>query len=595
MIDINSIMYGKEYPITNINTKDDKIELEVNSIYTRKKCPNCGQESRCVHDFHIRRVQDTPIHNKETWLKLTVKEFECTNEVCETKTFTEEIPFVGKNQVMTYYLQYYIVTLAIYMSSSATALILSLLGVKTSADTVDNLLKKIEINDNPNVEKIGIDDVALRKGINYATAIYDLETHQLIALLKGREKDDIVPWLKEHPKIKYVARDRASAYAEAISEVFPDAIQVADRFHLFENITKYLKDMLYQELPDKIVIKNGEVLDKKAEKVVKELANIDESILNSLNYDNTEPVDKNNNKIEFISTRNNLNSKESIKQSENRIKKYEAIKNMNIDYKENYLTIYELKEKYGYSITAIKKYLNMTNEEIEKIKEKRTYNTKENKMSPYCNIIYKMLVDGISLEYIFAYIKKIGYDGSDMSLRTYIGIMASNNDIGNINFNIFNRYEYYKDETIITRYELFKYLLTLDENKIKNEVIEKNIDIIKTKFNIVEKIRDIFINFHDTIFSNDITKLDEFINKYSEDMKSFCNGLKKDINAIQNAISYEINSGFVEGNNNKFKLIKRIVYGKQKLCNLFKRCWLNFSSTLDNLDDLKIAMTPFLK
>lgn len=50
-------------------------------------------------------------------------------------------------------------------------------------------------------------------------------------------------------------------------------------------------------------------------------------------------------------------------------------------------------------------------------------------MASYCNIIYKMLVDGISFEYIFAYIKKIGYTGNDMSLRNYISIMSSNNGI----------------------------------------------------------------------------------------------------------------------------------------------------------------------
>ena len=105
--------------------------------------------------------------------------------------------------------------------------------------------------------------MAIRKGMKYATAIYDLDTHHLIALLEGREKDDIVPWLKEHKNIKFVARDRASSYAEAIDEVLPNTVQVADRFHLFENIIKYLKERFYSELPDKIVIKDNEILDKK--------------------------------------------------------------------------------------------------------------------------------------------------------------------------------------------------------------------------------------------------------------------------------------------------------------------------------------------
>ena len=129
--------------------------------------------------------------------------------------------------------------------------------------------------------------------------------------------------------------------------------------------------------------------------------------------------------------------------------------------------------------------------------------------------------------------------------------------------------------------ELLKHLLTIDENK-KNKEIEKYLPIIIEKYPIVKIIQNIFMDFHDVIFGQDTELLDIFIELYKLNIPTFCKGLKKDIAAIKNAISYKINSGFVEGNNNKFKLIKRIVYGKQKLCNLFKKTYLCFLSTLDN-------------
>lgn len=86
------------------------------------------------------------------------------------------------------------------------------------------------------------------------------------------------------------------------------------------------------------------------------------------------------------------------------------------------------------------------------------------------------------------------------------------------------------------------------------------------------------------MFSADPDNLDLFIDIYNDLILSFCNGIKKDIAPVKNAISYKINSGFVEGNNNKFKLIKRILYGKSKLVNLFKKCYLGFMSTLDTFD-----------
>ena len=122
--------------------------------------------------------------------------------------------------------------------------------------------------------------------------------------------------------------------------------------------------------------------------------------------------------------------------------------------------------------------------------------------------------------------------------------------------------------------------MTINNKKLNNKNIEDNLELIESTFPKVKEIKTIFQDFHNTIFSKNEENLDLFIELYKDILPSFCNGLKKDIAAVKNAISDTINSGFVEGNNNKFKLIKRIVYGKQKLVNLFKRCYLAFTSTL---------------
>ena len=205
-----------------------------------------------------------------------------------------------------------------------------------------------------------------------------------------------------------------------------------------------------------------------------------------------------------------------------------------------------------------------------------------------------MLKDKQPIEYIMAYILKQGYNGSLISLRGIICIIAKNNNIPEVHFRIYNEYEYPKDETIITRYELLKYILTVNTNKEKSKMINDNLKIIENKFPIVKEIRIMFKDFHDTIFSKDSELIDIFIEMYNDMLPSFCNGLKKDIAAVKFAISDPINSGFVEGNNNKFKLIKRIVYGKQKLVNLFKRCYLAFTSTLEDLSLLKLAINPLI-
>lgn len=79
--------------------------------------------------------------------------------------------------------------------------------------------------------------------MKYATAIYDLKTHRLIALLKETDSKTLEDWLNNHKKVKLVAKDRASVYASAINKVLPECVQVADKYHLLENLLEKLKDI----------------------------------------------------------------------------------------------------------------------------------------------------------------------------------------------------------------------------------------------------------------------------------------------------------------------------------------------------------------
>ena len=119
--------------------------------------------------------------------------------------------------------------------------------------------------------------------------------------------------------------------------------------------------------------------------------------------------------------------------------------------------------------------------------------------------------------------------------------------------------KYPDDVTVIHRNELLKHILTIDPKKAKNKTISENLDIIMQKIPIVAKVAAMFQEFHEVLMGKDPEKVDEYIEKYADsEIASFCTGLKKDIAPVKNAISSDVSSGFVEGNNNKFKLIKRI-------------------------------------
>ena len=571
------------YEITNYEEIEDKIIIDVKSKLTSCKCPKCEIESNIYHSTYKRLIQDTPIHNTETWLNVTAYEFECPNEECKIKTFTEQLSFAKRNKVKTNALIQLILSISIFLSSTSASLVLSFLGVKVSADVIDAIIRNVEVVDRPDVEEVGIDDVAIRKGMTYATAIYDMKDHSLIALLEGRDANSVKEWLEQHKKIKVVARDRASAYAVAISEVLPECIQVADRFHLFDNLIEHLKEIFYAQVPEKIFIKDNKIIDVKEIKKVPELS-VDEEILNKLSYDNSQPIDENGNIIEFDSKFHNLDNKQYIVQTENRIKKMNDIIELRKRLKgANCHEKKDIAKEFNISVSSLRKYSKMTDEEVLNIANRKDYKKrKTKKMDNYSNIIYKMIVDNLSPDYIVSYVKKIGCEATICTIKNYIFILVKNNNLKYDYSNIRFKYVYPKDIIAITRYELLKYLLSI--NKTRDKKIDDCIQAIFDKYPIAKEIKEIFKDFHDTIFSKDEEMLDIFIGLYKNKIETFCNGLEKDIAPIKNAISLKINSGFVEGNNNKFKLIKRILYGKSNLVNLFKKSFLSFLATTENFD-----------
>lgn len=314
-----SFLFGENHFIYNYREDEKNFHIYIKSKPHISCCPKCGMESKKLHATYERTLQDTPIHCKQTFLHMNVYKYECLNLECDCKVFMESLPFAKPSQVRTDALNSLILGVSMFLSNEGASKVLALLGVKVSNDTIQSLYNKIEFIDNPDVEAVGIDDVAIRKGQTYATAIYDLNDHHLIALLEGRDGKTLKEWLQNHKKIRLVARDRASAYATAISEVLPKCVQVADRFHLLQNLLSYLKDIFKEEIPSNIYIRDKQILDGAPKKVLKE-KKPDEAFLKSLHYDNTPPLNADGTEHIYDNKRHDKTSKQYLRQAEGRKK-----------------------------------------------------------------------------------------------------------------------------------------------------------------------------------------------------------------------------------------------------------------------------------
>jgi len=227
----------------------------------------------------------------------------------------------------------------------------------------------------------------------------------------------------------------------------------------------------------------------------------------------------------------------------------------------------------------------MSEEEITALDYRTIYKKRKTMFDDYFNIIYKMLRDKVYLPIIISYIIRLGYDGNIGSLQTKIGRIAKNNFNLRLGMEWAFKFAYPKDISVVKRNEILRYITTKNPKIKRNENIEKYIDIIKEKYKTVGELEYIYNDFYETIMGKEPNKLGGFITKYeSSVINGFIDGIKDDIVSVRNGISSEISSGFVEGNNNKFKLIKRILYGRANLDTLFKKCYLAFKFGLDEFN-----------
>jgi transposase len=178
-------------------------------------------------------------------LELHARRFFCDHDPCQQQVFCERLPTVAARYARkTIRLSSALVLIGFALGGEAGARIARALGLQTSPDSLIRHLRRTAAAEPPTVRVLGVDDWAKRKGHTYGTILVDLERRSVVDLLPDREAETLAAWLKEHPSVEVVSRDRSRAYANGITLGAPQAIQVADRWHLLKNITDALERLV---------------------------------------------------------------------------------------------------------------------------------------------------------------------------------------------------------------------------------------------------------------------------------------------------------------------------------------------------------------
>lgn len=469
--------------------------------------------SNRIHSTYRRVIADLPIIGATGIIEIQVRKFFCINSECKRKIFCERIGDLARPYGRrTERCRDFSSKVAFSTSCESASRVCGYIGIQLSPDTLLRIIRST-MHETVISEYIGIDDWAYKRNEKYGTLICDLISHKPMAVLEGRSTEVLEKWLRANPPVKLVSRDRASSYTCAINNVSRSIIQVADRFHLYKNLLDAVKSSIERHMPVNISV------------------NVNDSSTESINED-IKPDEKVN-----------------INVLANQKKRYElAVMAKELE-SQGYLRK-EISKIVGVGIKKLRKYL-AGEPECLAIHGNRNKG-KDSMLDNFQYEIEQMLETKITITQIFQNLRELGYEGKYTILARYCCNIKGNRSTNKQD----KKTVYYSSQDIIKHVWCYA---TIPEEHIKQ---------IRQKYKEIDFIREKVAEYRKSVKTQNEEGLIAWIHAVSEckinELKSFAIGLMRDIDAVVNSLKYPFSNGLLEGQVNRLKTIKRVMYGRGK-------------------------------
>jgi transposase len=236
--------------IEEVAIAPDRLFVRARCRAAAGQCPDCGRPSEQMHSRYERRLLDLPSHGRAVQMRVTVRRFRCAEPGCRRRIFAERLgdAVAGRSARRTSRLELIVRHLGIALGGRPAAALARRLMLPVSRNTLLRVVRGQVPQDRPLVHVIGIDDWAWKRGQRYGSIICDLERRRIVDLLPDREPVTIEGWLARHPEVRVISRDRGGGYGQAATRAAPQAMQIADRWHLMENASAALLDAVRRSM-----------------------------------------------------------------------------------------------------------------------------------------------------------------------------------------------------------------------------------------------------------------------------------------------------------------------------------------------------------
>jgi transposase len=532
--------------IESASTDGEWVHIHARAAGDEVCCPGCGNASRRVHSRYQRRIHDPAIGGRRTMIHLTVRRLFCATAECGRKIFSEQIPGLtvrhARHSVLA---RHGLAAIALAAGGRGGARLCGAIAWHTGRMTLLRLIRAIPDPQSDTPQILGVDDFALRRGHVYGTILIDLDTHRPIDVLPDREATTLADWLRAHPGVRVICRDRAGAYAEGARTGAPDAIQVADRFHLWRNLAEAI---------EATVIHHRNALPEPPPATENPTAPNDETASVDTTAVDTAPVD--------------TAAEPTIAGA---LQPGPADTRLVIRTRERYAAVQQLLGQ-GRSISAISRTLRLDRHtvrrfaraaDLDELLAKTT--NRITLLDPYQPYLNQRFNDGhTDAAALYREIRAQGYRGSPQTVRRYLQPFRP------------TRTAPPPAPAAPKIREVVRWMLTKPDN-LDPEHQQQLDRILARSPHLAAAAR------HVTTFADMMTKLTghrlpEWIAAVTADdlpaLHSFVTGIQRDLAAVTNGLTLPHSSGAVEGHVNRIKTLKRAMFGRASFDLLRKRILL---------------------